>query len=511
MNLEQIRNQILIQNNFVPNSTTYFGFLNDKINFAYKELFTCMPWSFNQKTANMVVVPDVSAATLDKMWKAIGNTSDFDAEIVADPANPNVYLTSVNTASPIGSGLFKYFWGQQLELDGFDYNIISGYDYDPVAANDHGAIGPNYIGSSTTLTNFRFKKNYYFLPPDCVEVMDIAFRDDRTGRGTIPSKMISIARRLDTDFGLSYQSTADVPSVYINQGETEALPTPTVALTGSEAPCLAANALPLGTYKIAYTYSVGAAGWTTQGSGVSYAQPESAMSPFVEIQVTQADHYIVVDLPDWIPYGAYINFYLAIENTGIDNRYFYIPFGGQPAKPPNPPNRLEGIISQQDPDNSMQYILEANNLPRAPYQTRFSDTNGRLKKIRFYPRPTGGTDVYGYLGPNGGDAKQRKWFQVRYIYKPHDLQFDTDVPEFPEEFHYLLIDRVLVDIFLREGKLNESQIHQKKYDDRLKLLRARYGTEKDTLAVRRAAWQRTGYDPYLIYPNAAQYRPNNGN
>lgn len=511
MNLEKIRNQILIQQNFVPNSTTYFGYLNEKINDAYKEIFTTMPWSFNQKVVDMQVVPDVDASVLDKMWKALGNTTDFEAEIIADPGNPQVLLSSINPASAIGSDLFRYFWGQQLELDGFDYNIISGYNYDTTAGNDHGAIGPSYIGGSTTLTNFRFKHNYYNLPADCIEVMDIGFRDDRVGKGTIPSKMISIARRLDTDFGLSYQSTADVPSVYINQGETDALPVPMVALTGNEAPCLAAAALPLGTYNIAYTYSVFGGGTSTQGSGVNKPYPESAMSPFVTIEVTQADHNIVVDLPDWIPYGSYINFYLAIENTGIDNRYFYIPFGGQPARPPNEPNFIEGTIKFQDPDNSMQYTLQANNLPRAPYQTRFSDTNGRLKRIRFYPRPTGGTPFYGYLGEAGGTAKERKWFQVRYIYKPHDLQFDTDVPEFPEEFHYLLIDRVLVDLYLREGKGTEAQLHQRKFDDRLKLLRARYGVEKDTLAVRRAAWQRTGYDGFGQWPQSSRYEGNNGN
>lgn len=514
MNLEKIRNQILIQNNFVPNSTTYFGFLNDRINQAYMELFTCMPWSFNQKVVNMIVVPDVTEWTLDKMWKALGNTSNFDAQIVADPGTSTVLLTSINTGSPIGSGLFKYFWGQQLELDGFDYNVISGYDYDGTAANDRGGIAPEYIGSDTTLSSFTFKHNYYFMPPDLVEIMDIGFRDDRVGRGTIPSKVTSIPRRMDTDYGFSYQSTVDIPQMYVVDGETDALPTPIEPLTGSEAPCLAAAALAPGIYRIAYTYSVGpnAAGGVTQaGSGIVSAAPESAMSPFVEIEVTQADHNIVIDLPQWIPYGSYINFYLAIENTGIDNRYFYIPCGGQPARPPNNPINPEGFISQVNPDVSLQFTLSASNLPRAPYQSRFADTNGRLKKIRFYPRPAGGTDFYGYLGPFGGDAKERRYFQVRYIYRPHDLEFDTDVPEFPEEFHYLLIDRVLVDLYAREGKLNESNLHQKRYDDRLKLLRARYGTEKDTLAIRRAAWHRTGGTDIYSYPQSAVFKPNNGN
>ena len=116
---------------------------------------------------------------------------------------------------------------------------------------------------------------------------------------------------------------------------------------------------------------------------------------------------------------------------------------------------------------------------------------------------------------------------VQIQFKPHDLQFDTDVPEFPEEFHYLLIDRVLVDLYLREGKETEAQLHQRKFDDRLRLLRAeihqkkyderimylrkRYGTEKDTVAVRRSGWNKSGYDPYIIFPNPSIYNPSNGN
>lgn len=516
MNLEQIRNKVLIQHNYVPNSTTYFGYLNNVINEAYVELFTRQPWSFNQKIINQEVKPDISPATLDAEFQALYNTTaSYGAVIIPSNQKEEIYLSSSAgfSTSSIGPNLFRYSVGSQITLDGFDYNLVSSYNYDTGSGVAWGAISPSFAGViANASASWIIKKNYYYLPHDCVEVMDIGFRDDRTGYATMPGRILSIPRRMENDYSLSYQMTADTPTCYINAGETEQLPPPVEALTLTTASSGLSIALDAGTYSIAYTYSLQPNGYEENGSGWNFPSPESPMSPVATTTLTSSGTITAV-VPSSVPIGAYINFYLAISNTGVDNRTFYVPFGGNGvAVPPNNPNPLPGYQTSVSPVVSLSQVFTKTTLPKKPYQNRFTDTNGRLKQIRFYPRPQGG-DPSVYFNPTDdkGTLGNKKWFQVRYIYKPHNLEFDTDVPAFPEEFHYVLIDRVLVDLYEREGKLQQAQVHQKKFDEKMAFLRARYGSEKDTIAVRRGAWSRTGYDPYVAFPFPAIYTTNGSN
>lgn len=517
MNLEQIRNKILIQHNYVPNSTTYFGYVNNIINEAYVELFTSQPWSFNQKVVDYRIVPDVSPTTLEAEHQAgTGTTASLDLALGLQFQQDEIYLSSSNANFP--GSLFQPFVGNSIEIGGFDYNIISSYNYTTGSGVSRAVISPKFEGiTSQDSSSFILKKKYYNMPLDLVEIMDIGFRDDRVGYGNIPNKMISIPRRMDTTFGLSYQMTADVPNCYIPDGETAQLPAPVVAPTLYTSSVASSFALPTGTHKIAYTYSSVPNGYIWAGSDLMNQDAvESAMSPTASVEITNSTSSIIFDYSSlYIPTGMYLNIYLAIENTGIDNRVFYVPFGGN-WRLGNNPQQPQGLIESINPaESSVLYLANLTSLlyPRPPYQTRFSNTNGRAKRIRFYPRPVGGSSaLYSYNTTGStGTIDQHKFFQVRYIYRPNNLEFDTDVPEFPEEFHYLLTDRVLIDLYNREGKTGQAELHQKKYDERIKFLRARYGTEKDTIAVRRSGWERTGYDPYVVYPSPAVYRPGGTN
>lgn len=519
MNLEQIRNKVLIQHNYVPNSTTYFGYVNNIINDAYVELFTTMPWSFNQKVVDQRIYPDVTPSSLDVEFQAFYNTTaSGDFSIISDVGKDEIWLSSSNPTSSIGQNLFMPFVGQQIAINNFDYNIYSGYNYTTGSGIARASISPFYAGTGSLggnqnqETNFVIKHNYYFLPADCVEVMDIAFRDDRVGPpSAMPGRIVSIPRRMDADYALSYQTTADYPTLYVMDGETEPLPPPVEALTLTTASSGLSIALPAGDYSIAYTYSWGANGQFQNGGGVVFPYPESPMSPVATTTLT-ASGLITATIPSSVPANAFINFYLAITNTAVDNRTFYVPFGGNGvAVPPDNPNPLPGQTTTLTPSTSLTQTFSTTNLPKKPYVNRFSNTTGRLRRIRFYPRPQGGDGaVYNNPLDGKGGRGNQAFFQIRYIYKPNELEFDTDVPEFPEEFHHLLVDRVLVDLYLREGKIQNAQIHQKKFDERMALLRSRYGTEKDTIAVRRGAWSRTGYEPYIVFPNVVNYIRGNG-
>lgn len=515
MNLEGIRNKILVQHNYVPNSTTYYGYLNNLINEAYVELFTAAPYSFNQKVIDYRIVPDVSPASLEAEYQTIFNTTaSLPITLGLTAQQDEIYFTSSNPFFP--PSLLQPFVGNTIQIGGFDYNIISSYNYTTGSGVARGVISPKYEGNPTLDSgSFLLKKNFYFMPKDMVEIMDVGIRDDRVGYGNLQGKVISIPRRMDNIYSLSYQSTADTPTIYVNDGETEQLPAPTEAPTLLTSSCIASLALPAGTHKLAYTYSTKPNGEMWLGSGLMNADgPESPMSPTASIEVVGTASCILANLPSFIPTGMYINWYLAIENTGIDNRIFYVPFG---AGTPTQANPLypQGTQDSTNPSTAptFQQSFFNTTFPRPPYSTRFSNTNGRVKRIRFYPRPNGGSSALYYNSVSGstGTIGAHKFIQLRYIYKPHELEFDTDVPEFPEEFHYLLVDRVLVDLYAREGKATQSELHQRKYDERLMYLRRRYATEKDTLAVRRSGWNKSGYDPYYVFPMPSIYNPSNGN
>ena len=126
MNLEAIRNKVLIQHNYTPNSTTYFGYVNNIINEAYVELFTACPYSFNQKIMNYQIIPDTTPSSLQTEFQNIYNTTaSLDLSLGLTQNQDEIYISSSSPFFP--TDLFQPFIGNQINIGGFDYNIVSSY------------------------------------------------------------------------------------------------------------------------------------------------------------------------------------------------------------------------------------------------------------------------------------------------------------------------------------------------------------------------------------------------
>lgn len=510
MNLLEIRNKVLVQHNYVPNSTTYFGYVNNTINEAYVELFTSRAWSFNQKTIDYLVWPDVDQTT-SGLWLSASTAGAHQTGSTCQVALNSRAFYLTNSADLAGQ-LYPNYIGNQISLDGYDYTISAVTNWNTSTGSERGMLEEPFAGNtSNALTDWTIKHNYYSMPWDLAEILDISFRDNRNGYGDIPGKIVQIPRRMDSNFAFSYQETADKPACYIPAEETAPIPPPTVGPTmvsGALNPALGAGFAADETVKVAYTYSYSANGLGTGGKSAHISFPESAMSPTSSITVANSGTLVTLTVPNQVPEGMQINWYLAVDNEGVDNRTFYLPIGGGYVSGSNallPEGYLQG--SNTEAGGTFSIYPQAAFYPKPPYGPRFHNTNGRLKRIRFYPRPQGSAD---YIGTLTQSRSAYSYFQLRYIYRPTNLEFDTDVPVFPEEFHYLLIDRVLVDLYNREGKLNQAAIHQRKYDERYKFLLARYGTERDFPIQRRGAWNRSAFDPSVIYPNPVIYRGGSG-
>ena len=122
---------------------------------------------------------------------------------------------------------------------------------------------------------------------------------------------------------------------------------------------------------------------------------------------------------------------------------------------------------------------------------RYNDYDGVSFRFRPYPRPIGYD--YGYQEVAGEAAPVasntaverafRQW-ECRYYRRPHPLGLQTDSPEFPMEFHNLVVYKALYNIFMKHDNQSQAEYYRKKYDVDLARLEDRYVDSVDTDVVR---------------------------
>ena len=124
--------------------------------------------------------------------------------------------------------------------------------------------------------------------------------------------------------------------------------------------------------------------------------------------------------------------------------------------------------------------IGASSLLNTGRPVRAPNHGGRGKAIRFWPHiPSGDVTLI-----EGAEITEESFFDVRYIYRPEDLIGENDTPALPEEFHQIIIDRVVSTVHLRHSNLTLAQLHARKADERLKVLEGRYGSNKNTQVIR---------------------------
>jgi hypothetical protein len=126
-----------------------------------------------------------------------------------------------------------------------------------------------------------------------------------------------------------------------------------------------------------------------------------------------------------------------------------------------------------------------------PGNKRYIDYDGLHLRFRPYPRPIGSDFVYLFVaGTNEpapiNDAVERQFrqWELRYYRKPFRLGLQTDTPEFPIEFHALIVYKVLHDIYSKHDNLSQAQNYSKKYEESIKRFEKRYVDSVDTNLIR---------------------------
>ena len=73
---------------------------------------------------------------------------------------------------------------------------------------------------------------------------------------------------------------------------------------------------------------------------------------------------------------------------------------------------------------------------------------------------------------------------VRYLHRPRRLVADADTPEWPPQFHHLLVYKTLQDITMQHGMTSHSQLYEKRAKELLDRMRQKHLSRPDRLYVR---------------------------
>jgi len=485
VNLTEIRNKIKSITDYSPELTVYNEQLDLLVGDAYNAIWTEKRWRFAQKTIFMDVWPDIVSLQPDGTTKLC---------IVTDNRR------RVGFTGPIKALLsYPYVWeGQIIEINGRDYFI------DAVTTGTEIRLREPYRGTtSATNSTWKLKHRFYDLPADAVEILGLLHKDT-PAVGKIPpyGAIRGITARREEDLNLREDFTSFYSQCYIPYGTSNVPPAETLTLA------LGTGSITIGTYlELCWAFE-------TDGGKKVGALSESAI-----LQVTgNSARSIVVTFKTWdgvtVAAPGYVDNVDQVMNSfeGLKKRVYFnqnfnrvtgirnpglpvwreVTFGSTAALPATP-----FVNTSDDPvrveDTAGTYQIEFLNQV-SPGNKRYIDYDGLHLRFRPYPRPIGNDFYYDYIpgipsepvqeGYNDANERQFRQWECRYYRKPARLGLPTDTPEFPIEFHQLVIYKVLHDIYSKHDNLAQAGNYQKKYEKEILRLQKRYVDSVDTDIVR---------------------------
>lgn len=482
MNLTEIRNKIKSITDYSPELTVYNEQLDLLIGDAYNAIWTEKRWRFAEKTIFMDIWPDVNSAQPDGTIKTLSVTNN---------------RRRITFSGPIKALLsYPYVWeGQIIQIDGRDYFI------DAVISGSEIRLREPFRGTTAAAnTGWKIKHRFYDLPPDAIEILGLMHKDT-PAVGKIPpyGAVRGITCRREEDLNLREDFTNYYSQCYIPYGTSNVPPAETLTLT------LGTGTIPVGTYlEICWAFE-------TDGGKKVGALSEPAIFPITG----QVPAGIIVTFKSWdgvtIASPAYTDTVDQVMNQweGLKKRVYFnqnfnrvsgirnpglpvwreVTYGSTATLPAMP-----YLNTSEDPvrvaDIAGTYQIESL-FQVSPGNKRYIDFDGLHLRFRPYPRPIGNDFYYdlvpgaeGELGYNSGNERQFRQWECRYYRKPSRLGLPTDTPEFPIEFHQLVIYKVLHDIYSKHDNLAQAGNYQKKYEKEILRLQKRYVDSIDTDIVR---------------------------
>lgn len=485
MNLTEIRNKVKSVTDYSPELAVYNEQLDLLINDAYNAIWTEKRWKFAQKTIYMDIWPDLLPAQPN-------GTSVINASVTNNRRR-------VTFSGPIRAmETYPYEWeGQIIQIQGRDYFI------DAVVSGTEIRLREPFRGTTKVDDlSWKMKHRFYDLPADAIEILALVHKDT-PAVGKIPpyGAVRAITARREEDLNLREDFTNFYSECYIPYGTSNV---PPAEVTGASGTTVVGAGIPAGTYlELCWAFE------TDGGKKVG-----ALSEPFIA-QVTGQQNAIEVKFRTWdgvsVAAPAYVDGVDQVMNPfeGLRKRvYFNQNFNrttgvrnaglpvwrevtlGSTAVPPGIPY----LSTSEDPvrvPDTVDFYNIVSLTQVSPGNKRYIDFDGLHLRFRPYPRPIGSDFTYLYAAGAGGEAPSnaanerlfRRW-ECRYYRKPPRLGLQTDTPEFPIEFHQLVVYKVLHDIYSKHDNLAQASNYQRKYDTEVKRLEKRYVDSIDIDLVR---------------------------
>ena len=485
MNLTEIRNKVKSVTDYSPELAVYNEQLDLLINDAYNAIWTEKRWKWAQKTVYMDIWPDLVPAQPN------GTTV-----INAGVTNNRRRVTFSGSIRAMET--YPYEWeGQIIEIQGRDYFI------DAVVSGTEIRLREPFRGTTDVDDEtWVIKHRFYDLPADAIEILGLVHKDTPAA-GKLPpyGAVRAITARREEDLNLREDFANFYSECYIPYGTSNV---PPAEVAGAAGTTVVGASIPVGTYlEVCWAFE-------TDGGKKVGALSEPAIA-----QVTGQQNAVEVKFRTWdgvsVAAPAYTD---GIDQTmnpfeGLKKRVYFnqnfnrttgVRNGGLPvwrevtlgstAVTPGIPY----LSTSEDPvrvADTVDFYNITNLTSVSPGNKRYIDYDGLHLRFRPYPRPIGADFTYLYAAGSASptavnDANERQFrrWECRYYRKPFRMGLQTDTPEFPIEFHQLVVYKVLHDIYSKHDNLSQANNYQKKYDTEVKRLEKRYVDSIDIDLVR---------------------------
>ena len=438
MNLSQIRGRIKNQLSYTPvPSQAVNGYIDSIINDAYQEVWTSRPYTFNQKEIDIRYYGDFTPAGTD--------TLDFTQDSLT------VAIDFTLPEPTMAENRDRFIGAELQDPNGIQYTIQNIFQS---TAINYFVLDRPYEGATAANSSSYFiRQKFHYLPTDLIEIEDITFPNYPINHGH-RGKVQSIPRRTEGIVSFNWINTAERPNYYTPYSKEFVSDIP----QGLTITSTAGTGIAAGTYYFGVTAidESGAESGMLEVKGFTTAAVAS-IDVALSTSVLLADEAM----------GLRFKVYYALQRADQDGyKFFHI----------GTINELDAAFSTNVSFTSaIQRGINVGNYKNKVWKGAIGS-----KKVQFYPRP----NVTDKSVAVAGATRELSFFHLRYLFKPSPLVDDYDVPLIPAAFHHLIVNKALTDIHSKFGNDSASLVAQRKFEEGLKKLDARFASERDTLLVR---------------------------
>ena len=472
-NLKALRNKIKNITDYSPELQTYNDQLDELINDAYYNIWTTKRWTFATKEYLFKFNPDILP------------TRDVIAPATSVNASVTKGSRQVTFSAPIDR-LTPHWEGQPISIQNYEYVISKVVSSTQILLDQvfHGTTNIDDV-------SWNIKFRYYDLPHDSIELLSLGHRDipfGNAGVGFFPpyGKMIALAARREEELNLRMDYKASYAEAYVWSPSYFVPEAQKIKMTVS--PLEGAEGFPASSYlEVCWAFvkddKIGA---LSEPDIVQFTSEQPGPSFSLQIGFkTWDDQDIVADSfqtfdkqpSQWEGYRKIIfwnqNFNRATgERLGLPIWKVFNNPGGSATR-----NQTLFLNSVIVPDTDASVVItNFNQIDGGNGQ--YVEYDGQYNRIRPYPRVDAWDEEVTQQAASGTFSKVPQDFLregvARYYYKPPALGFQTDSPQMPNEFHQLIVYKVLQTVYEKVGQMTNSDFYRKRIEDEIKGLQKRY-------------------------------------